>query len=170
MRRRWCRGSEPLEMTLVGIPLIFLLITTFEMARGMWLYHTMAYSIREGTRYSVVHGLNCSLSPNSCTVTISNIATVIQNQDGGLSSGSLSLTFTDNSGTTTTCTLANCIANYTSAAWPNSTNNSPGMKIKIEGTYPFTGVIAMFWPGATHALGGYQSINLYASSKESIQF
>jgi Flp pilus assembly protein TadG len=167
-RRR--RGSSVLEMTLVGVPLMFLLITSFELSRGMWLYHTLAFAVKEGTRYAVVHGQDCALPPNSCTVTISNIATVIQNQGGGLTSSSLSLTFTDAAGNATTCLLSACIANYTTSAWPNSSNNAPGLKIKISGTYPFSGVVALFWPGASRALGGYTTVNLYASSRESIQF
>ena len=54
-------GSSLIEFTLVGIPLIFVLLSTFEMARGMWLYHTLAYAARQGTRYAIVHGVNCSM-------------------------------------------------------------------------------------------------------------
>src|SRR5882762_5274489 len=59
-RRDRCRGSNILEFTLVGIPLVFILISTFEMARGMWNYHVMAYAVKEGTRYASVHGNNCT--------------------------------------------------------------------------------------------------------------
>ena len=37
------RGTTLLEFTLVGIPLIFLLISTVEISRGMWQYHTLAH-------------------------------------------------------------------------------------------------------------------------------
>jgi Flp pilus assembly protein TadG len=43
-------GTSLVEFTLVGIPMIFLLISTFEVARGMWEYHTLAYAVKEGTR------------------------------------------------------------------------------------------------------------------------
>jgi TadE-like protein len=55
------RGNATIEFTLVGIPLLCVLISTFEMARGMWLYHTLAYAVKEGTRYAAVRGQN---SPN----------------------------------------------------------------------------------------------------------
>lgn len=59
-------GNAMIEFVLVGIPLIFVLISIFEMARGMWLYHTLAYSVKEGVRYTIVHGQNCATAPNSC--------------------------------------------------------------------------------------------------------
>jgi Flp pilus assembly protein TadG len=59
------RGSSTLEFTLVGIPIIFVLISTFEMARGMWNYHTIAYAVKEGTRFASVHGIDCSTAPNT---------------------------------------------------------------------------------------------------------
>ena len=48
-RSRGRTGSTLIEFTLVGIPLIFVLISTFEMARGMWNYQTLAYAVRAGT-------------------------------------------------------------------------------------------------------------------------
>ena len=71
------RGSTILEFVLVGIPMIFIFISVFEISRGMWIYHTLAYSIREGVRYTTVHGKGCA-SPNTCQVTIAQITGVIQ--------------------------------------------------------------------------------------------
>jgi hypothetical protein len=39
------RGASSLEFALVGIPILFVLISSFEM------YHTLAYAIKEGSRY-----------------------------------------------------------------------------------------------------------------------
>ena len=55
------RGAVTLEFTLVGIPLLFTLISTVEMSRGMWMYQTQAYAISQGVRYLVVHGADCQL-------------------------------------------------------------------------------------------------------------
>ena len=52
-RKRSRAGNATIEFTLVGIPLVFVLISTIEMARGMWIYHTLAYAVKEGTRYAV---------------------------------------------------------------------------------------------------------------------
>jgi Flp pilus assembly protein TadG len=169
-KQRTRGGCTLLEFTLVGIPLIFVLVSTFEMARGMWTYHTLSYAVKEGTRYAVVHGQNCAKPPNSCTVTIGQIAGVIQSAGLGLDGDTLSLTFTDAAGTATTCVLNTCIASYTSTAWPPSTENAPGLKVKISASYPFNSVIAMFWPGAGSPMNGLGAVTFPATSRESIQF
>jgi len=119
-----------------------------------------------------VHGKNCALSPNSCTVTISQIATRIQNSGPGLSgsASAVSLTFTDSGGNSTACTLSNCIANYTSSAWPSSTYNAVGQAITISGTFTFDSVICMLWPGGGGTYGPSGTLHLSAYSTESIQF
>ena len=58
--------------------MIFVFISIFEMARGMWIYHSLAYAVKEGTRYASVHGATCTTSPNDCGVSFSNIATVMK--------------------------------------------------------------------------------------------
>src|SRR5262249_38335847 len=105
-RTRGNSGNSFLEFTLVGIPLIFILIGTFEMSRGMWSYHTLAYAVKSGVRYSVVHGQTCSRSPNACTTTISEIASKIRSAGVGLPSDLVTLTFTPAKGSATTCLLS----------------------------------------------------------------
>src|SRR4051794_18293265 len=68
------RGNSMVEFTLVGIPLIFALISIFELARGMWIYHTMAYAIKDTTRYVAVHGQLCRNVNIGCAVTMDNIS------------------------------------------------------------------------------------------------
>src|SRR5215212_5363994 len=84
-KRRYLTGGNSLvEFTLVGIPLIFILIATFELSRGMWSYHTLAYAVKSGARYTIVHGQNCAIAPNACTVTIGQIAATIKSAGVGL--------------------------------------------------------------------------------------
>src|SRR5579872_7508857 len=111
-------GSTLLEFVLIGIPLLFVTFSVAEVARGMWSYHTLAYSVREGTRYTIVHGSGCSTSPNSCSATIATIAGKIQSAGIGLDRNKLNLTFTPNTGSATTCLLADCLTNTT--VWPPS--------------------------------------------------
>src|SRR5450759_1638116 len=115
-RRAQTRGNSILEFTLVGIPLICVLITTFEMTRGMWSYQTLAYAVKAGVRYAVVHGQDCAEAPNACTVTISQIASTISSAGVGLPADLVTLTFTDAKGSATTCLLSDCIANYNLSA------------------------------------------------------
>jgi Flp pilus assembly protein TadG len=160
-------GNSLIEFTLVGIPIIFVLFSTFEMARGMWLYHTLAYAVKEGSRYASVHGQNCASLPNSCSVNIGQISQTIQSAGVGLDPSAVTLTFTDNSGTAVTCGLNNCLTD--SSTWPPSAANAPGMKVTISATCSFRSAIAMFWPGAS-LQGPLPAINLPASSSEAIKF
>jgi hypothetical protein len=150
--------------------LIFVLISTFEVARGMWLYHTLAFAIKSGTRYAIVHGEDCALESNACTVSISQIASVIHSAGVGLPTDSLSLTFTPAVGSATSCVLGDCIANYSAGAWPPASANAVGKKLKISGVLPFQSVIVMFWPGAGRPMNAIGTINLSADSRESILY
>ena len=160
------RGSSVLEFTLVGIPIIFLLISTFELARGMWNYHTLAYAVKEGTRYASVHGVNCSTSPNTCTVTIAQITQHILDAGIGLPSNRLSLTFTYTGGTNT-CLANNCLANNT--VWPPAPGNAVGSDIQIDTNLPFQSAISMFWPGSGQGTT-FGIFNFPASSRDTVQF
>jgi len=160
-------GSSFLEFVLVGVPVIFVIFSIFEMSRGMWAYHSLAYAVREGTRYAIVHGANCATSPNSCTVTISQIATVIKNAGVGLDGSQLNLTFTPNTGSAVDCTMNSCLTNTTQ--WPPASASAIGMTVTISANYPFRSGIAFFWPGS-RPTGQFPAMNLPALSKDLIQF
>ena len=116
--RRRSPGQALVEFTLVGIPIIFVLISIFEVSRGMWLYHTLAYSAKVGVRYASVHGINCIGSavnpklqnPNDCAVkmgpadTQGTVAYVIRQAAVGLDPTKTTITFID-SGIPVTCNL-----------------------------------------------------------------
>lgn len=161
-----------LEFALVGIPLIFVLISTFEMARGMWIYHTLAYAVREGTRFTAFHGYDCTgAAGNSCSKTIADIAGQVRRSGVGLLPDQLSLTFTANAGTANapavSCVLRDCLLNTT--VWPPNGANYPGMDVQTSAVYPFSSAIAMFWPGAGSGVE-FPTVNFPAASQEEIQF
>jgi TadE-like protein len=174
-RRNGERGGSTLfEFTMVGIPIVFVLLSTFEIARGMWTYQTLGYSVKRGVRYSIVHGFDCTQNGNTCTVTIGQIASVIQQASLGLDTTKLNLTFTPNSGSAVTCSLStgasgDCVSNTT--VWPPAGANAPGMSVSISATYPFNSMISMFWPG-TRGSGTMQfaTVNFGASSNDLVQF
>jgi hypothetical protein len=165
--KRTVRGSSIVEFTLVGIPLIFVLISTFEMARGMWIYHSLAHAVKEGTRYAIVHGRSCANPPNDCAVPLSETARRIRQAAPAFVPEDLWLTFRAADGAEVTCNLEECLAN--GEMWPPAGSNRPGMDVEIAATYPFRSLICMFWPGAgwSSGLGTY---NLPAWSRDRIQF
>ena len=174
--RRGRKGQALIEFTLVGIPVIFLLICIFEMARAMWVYDTMAYALKEGTRFAVVHGQNCDTPPNTCQVTVATIARVIRRAGVGLLPDDLTLTIQNGAGTTVyptatrgPRTLALHLADLDLTPWPPKPGSAPGNEIIIFGKYRFRSVLVFFWPGAGPAsvLG---TIYLPATSREQIYF
>jgi hypothetical protein len=164
-RRR--KGSTLLEFTLVGIPIIFTLIGIFEMTRGMWVYQSMAYAIRETTRYASFHGIGCA-SPNTCQVTIAQITSVLKGAGPGFDPTTVTVTFTPYSGTAVSGTISSLLNNNT--IWPPSGANAEGGTIKISVTWPFKTILAMFWPGAGGVANYSGTFNLSASSTQAIQF
>jgi Flp pilus assembly protein TadG len=166
MRRR--RGSVTVEFAMVGIPLIFALISTVEMSRGMWMYHNQAFAVHQGVRYAVVHGASCAATGNSCTVTVGNITTVIANNGVGLAPSSWNVSLISASGNNNvTCNpLSSCLTNST--VWPPSPDNKVGTNVAISSTYPFASAIMMFFPGSKPTQ--FATYNLPAYARQTIQF
>jgi Flp pilus assembly protein TadG len=170
-RRRRSRGNSLLEFTLVGIPIIFVLISIFQMACGMWLYQTLAFSVREGTRYAIVHGANCSRNGNTYCVTVSGVASVISGAAQGLNPSQMTVTLTPSQGSAITDTLDNLMnaSTYSTTTWPPASANAVGEPVTISVVYPFNSGISMFWPGL-RPVNSQGRFYLPASSTDVIQF
>ncbi len=161
------RGDALIEFTLTGIPVIFLAVTIVNCSIAMYEYESMSNAVTIATRYAANHGATCSQNGNSCTIEIENVATMIANTAPIISASSMTVYFTDNSGTTS-CTLNTCETN--SAQFPSSTSNANavGNPITIKVTHRLTNPLPMYWPPHTDTDDtGY---TLGASSKQAIQF
>ncbi|MEQ1949729.1 MAG: TadE family protein, partial [Bryobacteraceae bacterium] len=158
------------EFTFVGIPIMFVLISIFEISRGMWLYQTLVYAAQEGTRYAAVHGINCVNNPpsvnNNCSKSIAQITQVIRDAGVGLDLTQTDLQFISSAGTVN-CTLSTC-ANQTSGYWPPNQANQVGATIQINIQTTFRSAIALLWPGVRAQTFG--TATLPASSQERIIF
>ena len=172
-RRRNRGGNSLLEFTLVGIPLMFVLISIFEMSRGMWIYHSLAHAVKEGTRYTAVRGQNY-VRLTGTTVTYRQVCNDIVASAPGLIANQLSLTFTSFSGSNGPYTADSCPA----TAWPpvgvdgngnDLIDNQPGEPVSISATYPFQSAISMFWPGKTKGIQ-IPTINFPSAATEVMQF
>jgi hypothetical protein len=156
-----------LEFVLAGIPMIFIFLSIFEISRGMWIYHTLAYSVREGTRYASMHGSGCA-SPNTCQVTIGGITSTIRPAGVGLDPNGVTVTFTPASGAASSDTMTNQLASTT--IWPPAGANAPGQYVKISVKYPFRTFLAVFWAGDGAPVNDSGVFYLPATSAERIQF
>jgi hypothetical protein len=165
------RGNAVVEFTLVGIPLVFILISIFEISRGMWVYHTIAHAVKNANRFLIVKGENCIASGNSCGVTIGRIAQEIRDSGVGLDPAQLNVTLISLGDIRTCNPIQTCLANTT--PWPTLTTpaaagSGRGQNITIQANIPFRSAIALFWPGAARTRFGV--FNLGAASTEKIQF
>jgi len=171
--RRRQSGNALVEFTLVGIPIIFVLIATFEMSRGMWLYQTLAHAAKEGARYVVVRGENCVYNNNNCPLTIGELATTIEQASLGLPADKLTVTITSNT-RTYTGQLSQFLNDGT--YWPTYAKGAGtyddgarvGQQITVTLVFPFESALAMFWPGAGGSI--IPTVTLPASSTEVIEF
>jgi len=187
MTRKRQRGSSTIEMALVGIPIIFTLISIFEMSRGMWIYNTLAYSVKVGVRLASVHGQNCINNPpgvtNDCPKSISDIATVIRQAAVGLDPDTTLLTFRSATSAAVPCFMGSsstssvttplgsgvgCLSLTT--PWPpNATSeNQVGKQIRIDIKTRFRSALAMVFPGASSVR--FAEADLGASSQDIVQF
>jgi Flp pilus assembly protein TadG len=162
------RGSSLIEFTLVAIPLIFVLISTVEIARGMWAYHTLANAVRGAGRYAVVHGSDCSAGENTCSVTVGQVVTSFIASGTGLptNSSDLPLTLTSSSGSVACNPVNSCSGNAT--AWPPAAAATPGASITISAKYHFRSAWAMMTPGTAGSV--MISPNLSATTTQAVQF
>ena len=179
--------------------MLFMLISIFEISRGMWMYHTLAYALKQATRYAAVHGQNCApaVNGNSCLVQVKDIALVLLTQGGGLipestvngvTTKNLNLRLcAPGSGDVETCNAppAAAPATYPShtcfgndcltdtTPWPPAGSNRVGLDdVAIAGNYPFGSVLAFLWPGVrSPAMNpNLPTLRLPASARERVEF
>jgi hypothetical protein len=189
MNRQEQRGATTIEMTLVGIPLMFMLISTFEISRGMWMYNTAATAVREGVRFASVHGVNCvnvvPSIPNQCDITANDIVRVIRAGAGngsahglnygptgagaaGLPEATTIVTFKSASAAAFDCKLDGKSGGNCAARWPPDLDNGVKKVIQISIKVPFASALSMFWPGSKPV--EFSVVNLWASSSDTVQF
>ena len=159
------RGTELIEFTLLSIPVLFIGVSTIECAIGMWEYSSMENAVTVAARYAASHGASCG-SPNSCTITLGTVATLIANTAPALNPSRLTVTLTTNSGTTTCNPLSSCESS--TAQFPSSTDNAVGMDITIKATYKITNPLPMYWPPRVDTDDASRTLG--ATSRQRIQF
>lgn len=116
------RGSGVAETALVMGVVLALLFGIIDFGRTMYTYAFMAQLARQGARWAIVRGSQCTLLDH-CNATSDQIQTYVR----GLSYGA-----TDASKIAVTATWpgTDCPPNYTAA-------NQPGCLVSVNVTYPF---------------------------------
>jgi Flp pilus assembly protein TadG len=169
MGRKRQRGSTLVEFALVVIPAIFIVISTVELGRGMWNYHTLSRAVNDGARLASIRGAGCTTGGNTCSITVGTIATTIATSAIGLPAANFNVTLTTDSGAATACNpLNSCLSNAT--VWPPSTNsnNLKDKNVTVSAAYNFKSAMAIFWPGNSPVQFG--AVTFGASSTQRILF
>jgi hypothetical protein len=153
------RGSSLLEFAFTGVPLIFIWISTVQMALGMWHYHTLQYAVKATGLYLSQHGTDCGGS-NSCLTTIGGLATVMKTNAIGVPATSVGMTFksVSSSDHTTALTTVTCLLNdgttpangcdQNSTQWLPSSNNAVGSEFEIQAEFRWSPMIGIVAPGS----------------------
>ena len=157
------RGNAALETALVFLPMMFMFLSSFEIARALWTYHTLTSAVKSGARYAMVRGAGCIQASTSCQAAVSDIASVVRTYGIGLEAGDLQLTLTDGDSSYGCGALSACLNDKTQ--WPSPKGNAAGSVITIQGQYAFHSVLPVFWPGQT-----MPALNYVASASEVIEF
>jgi hypothetical protein len=136
----------------------------------MWNYDTLQYAAKTAGSYASVHGATCALPSNSCTVAISDIATVFKNAAIGIPPNQVLMTFTTDSGTVTTCNLGGTtnLCSAQTSTWPPSTDNQVGKTLGIRADYSFYSGLSMFAPGSGSV--SFAAVDFPGDTKQIIQY
>jgi Flp pilus assembly protein TadG len=125
------RGTTLLEtVILIGV-LLSIVFGMIDFGRAMYTYAFIAQIARQGARWAIVRGAQCSVLDN-CNAGQAQI----QNYVRTLSEG-----------------VTNSSAIVVAATWPScppgNSGNSPGCVVSVNVTYPFTFVLKPFLPNVT---------------------
>ena len=167
IRRRGQRGSAMVEFVLTGIPMVFIWISVVQMALGMWHYHTLQYAVKAAGAFVSRRGASWVNSGNP-QPRIADAAAVLAYSAIGMPTSSISVTFTPESGSATTCTLNNCLTNTT--VFPPLAASGVGSQFTIKANYQFNSAMAMVAPGGSGGAVRFKSANLPAFTRQVILF
>ena len=149
MRQRTTAGNAQIEFALCGVFVIFAMISIFDMARGLWINHTLSQAVRDGTRYAVVHGaLNVNPTTNVRLPgsNLRDVYNVVRRSALGMVPSQLRLRFESADG------VIDCNPDCPSAEldlpWPPNGAANKNMEIGIQANYPYNSMVVMFFPGS----------------------
>lgn len=162
-KKRQRLGNAALETGLIVLPMLLVILATTELARGMWMYHTVTTAIKSGVRSATFHGADCVTAAAACPDTVASVASTVRNSGIGLDASALQLTLITE-GTSYACgSLTQCLSDTTQ--WPPAGHNAPGLMITVRGVYAFHSVLSALWPGHASA-----SMNYVGEATDVIEF
>ncbi len=135
MRKRWksASGQSLIEFAIVLIVLCTCIFGILDFSRLFYAYHFVSFAARQGTRYAIVRGSSWTAScadttTLDCKATASDVQNYVQSiVPPGITAASVTAT------TTWPGTMPSGAACTTTSGV-----NSPGCRVKVVVSYPFT--------------------------------
>jgi hypothetical protein len=158
-------GTALIEFCLLGIPVIFVTFSIVSVSLNMWVLHNLAFATSATARYVSLHGYDCSVTPNSCTLKLGDIAKYYAAQALAQDPSLANVTFTDGSGATSCSPVNSC--NSSTAQFPAAGYNMIGQDVTVKATYTLRDPIAMYWPPDKDVPHNY---TVGATSRQRISF
>lgn len=149
MRQRPTAGNAQIEFALCGVFVIFAMISIFDMARGLWINHTLAQAVRDGVRYAAVHGaLNVNPATNQRLPgsNLRDVYNVVRRSALGMVPSQLRLRFESAAGIID-CN-PDCPGGALDVPWPPDGFATRNLEIGIQANYPYNSMVVMFFPGS----------------------
>jgi len=83
-------GAQSLVEFAIMLPIFLLLVTgIFDLARAVWQENSLAYAVREGTRYAIVHGSAGSPIVGPCSVCLNPVSNNLGNVVAAVTSNAI---------------------------------------------------------------------------------
>ena len=125
------------EFSLVFVPLLFLILGSFEFGRAVWTYHSLVSAVKRATRFAIVKGARCGQASSSCLASVADIGQRMRLEGLGLDPNDLDVTLVSKSQSLSCAPLASCMSSST--VWPPSPDNAVGLpltKVRIPSPCP----------------------------------
>jgi Flp pilus assembly protein TadG len=124
------RGSSLPETVIVMTVLLALMFGIIDFGRAMYTYSFVAQLARQGARWAIVRGSNCSLLDH-CMAQQSDVQTYVQSLGEGATVSSSTTVITNFAVTNTAC----------------GTSHAPGCVMSVTVSYPFKFFLPWVLPG-----------------------
>jgi len=139
-------GAQSLVEFAIMLPLFLLLVTgILDMARAVWQENSLAYAVREGTRYAIVHGSAGSPIVGPCSVCLNPVSNNLGNVVDAVTSNAIGVPNID-----------------VTVDYPDG-DNQRNHRVTVDATAPFVPLPSQY------LLGGAFQITLRGGSQLFIQ-
>ena len=139
-------GAQSLVEFAIMLPLFLLLVTgILDLARAVWQENSLAYAVREGTRYAIVHGSAGSPIVGPCSVCLNPVSNNLGNVVDAVTSNAIGVPNID-----------------VTVDYPDG-DNQRNHRVTVDATAPFVPLPSQY------LLGGAFQITLRGGSQLFIQ-